>query len=112
MTPRARGFRSTSRRGRRTLRDPRSRSPMTAPPASALPPTADGLPPRGTVALLALAAGATVANLYYSQPLLADVARDLHTGPTRVSAVITATQSGYAAGLLLLVPLGDRLERR
>ena len=69
------------------------------------------LTPRLT-GLLAVAAGATVANLYYSQPLLADIARSLHATAAAVSAVPTATQLGYASGLLLLVPLGDSLERR
>ena len=64
------------------------------------------------VGLLAIAAGATVANLYYSQPLLVEIASDLGVQPAKVSIVPTATQLGYAAGLLLLVPLGDSLERR
>lgn len=68
--------------------------------------------PARLVALLAFAAGATVANLYYSQPLLAKIASDFHVSSAAVSIISTATQLGYAAGLLLLVPLGDALERR
>ncbi|BBP03401.1 MFS transporter [Sulfuriferula plumbiphila] len=64
------------------------------------------------VGLLAVAAGATVANLYYSQPLLVAIAADIGVRPAAVSVVPTATQLGYAAGLLLLVPLGDSMERR
>lgn len=69
-------------------------------------------PPAALVFLLAVAAGATVANIYYCQPLLEAIAADFHVGHGAASAVATATQLGYAAGLLLLVPLGDRRERK
>ncbi|AHG88528.1 major facilitator superfamily MFS_1 [Gemmatirosa kalamazoonensis] len=62
--------------------------------------------------LLALAAGLSVANLYYNQPLLPDIARTFGVSAARVSAVATSTQVGYAVGLLLFVPLGDLVERR
>jgi len=64
------------------------------------------------ILLLAFAAGATVANLYYSQPLLAEIASELGVSAGAASAISTATQLGYAAGLLFLVPLGDAVERR
>ena len=53
-----------------------------------------------------------VANLYYAQPVLHQVARSFHSGPGPTSSIITATQIGYAAGLLLVVPLGDLHPRR
>lgn len=68
--------------------------------------------PRRCIALLAFAGGATVANLYYSQPLLAKIGAELHVRAGAVAVVSTATQLGYAVGLLLLVPLGDAVERR
>jgi len=64
------------------------------------------------VALLAFACGAAVANLYYAQPLLAAIADDLHVGPGTAALLVTASQIGYAAGLLGVLPLGDLLERR
>jgi predicted MFS family arabinose efflux permease len=67
---------------------------------------------RGLVVLIAVATGAIVANLYYAQPLLHEVSRTFHSGPGPTSGVITATQIGYAAGLLLIVPLGDLHPRR
>ncbi|HEX4219690.1 MAG TPA: MFS transporter [Acidimicrobiales bacterium] len=64
------------------------------------------------VLLMAVATGAVVANLYYAQPLLDQVSRSLHVGSAGASTVVTATQIGYAAGLLLIVPLGDFRPRR
>ncbi len=64
------------------------------------------------VALMAVATGAVVANLYYAQPVLHQVARDFHSSPGPAALIITCTQVGYAAGLLLVVPLGDLHPRR
>ena len=62
--------------------------------------------------LFAVAGGAAVGNLYWAQPLLDFIARDLHTGIGAAGWLVTATQLGYAAGVLLIVPLGDVLDRR
>jgi predicted MFS family arabinose efflux permease len=62
--------------------------------------------------LFAVAGGAAVGNLYWAQPLLDLIARDLHASPTTAGLLVTATQIGYAAGILLIVPLGDVLDRR
>lgn len=61
---------------------------------------------------MAIASGATVANLYYNQPLLAVIAQDFNASTHEVSLIPTLTQIGYATGILLFVPLGDRMERR
>ncbi len=68
--------------------------------------------PRLLVLLMAVSSGAVVANLYYNQPLLAAIARDLQVPEIRVGLIPTLTQAGYGLGLLLVVPLGDRAERR
>lgn len=62
--------------------------------------------------IMAIACGLTVANLYYNQPLLALIARDFNASAQDVSFIPTLTQVGYALGILLLVPLGDLVERR
>lgn len=67
---------------------------------------------RGTLWLMTIATGMIVANNYYNQPLLGLMARDFGVAESRISNIAMLTQIGYAMGLLLLVPLGDRLKRR
>ena len=62
--------------------------------------------------LLAGGTGLTVAALYYSQPTLGVLAGDLNASPRDIGWIPTLTQLGYALGLLLLAPLGDRFDRR
>jgi MFS family permease len=62
--------------------------------------------------LLAAGTGLSVASLYYSQPTLGILAGDLHADARTVGWIPTLTQLGYALGLLLLAPLGDRFDRR
>ncbi|MCE9668540.1 MFS transporter [Myxococcus stipitatus] len=66
----------------------------------------------GLVWLMAIACGATAANLYYNQPLLGDIGRELGAQGSALGLVPTLTQVGYAVGMLFIVPLGDSLERR
>ncbi|MET8945749.1 MFS transporter [Streptomyces sp. NPDC004542] len=68
--------------------------------------------PGWLVALLAVASGMTIANLYYAQPLLSSLSGVFHTSTATAGALITLTQVGYVIGMLFLVPLGDRLEKR
>lgn len=62
--------------------------------------------------LFAVAAGLAVGNLYWAQPLLAVISQDLGIPASQSAFLVTATQMGYALGILLIVPLGDVLERR
>ncbi|KVL61712.1 MFS transporter [Burkholderia ubonensis] len=64
------------------------------------------------VALLAACCAASVANVYYAQPLLDSIARDFAIPHAEVGGVITATQLGCALALLFVVPLGDLVNRK
>lgn len=59
-----------------------------------------------------MASGASVATIYYNQPLLLEISRTFHVSSSRAGTVAVATQVGYAAGILVFVPLGDVAERR
>jgi predicted MFS family arabinose efflux permease len=94
----------------------------TSPPAAPEPAGPQAAPPDGqplsgrglrlVMLLLALACGASVANLYYAQPLLPLIERSFAIGGGTAALVVTVTQVGYAAGLAFLLPLGDLLENR
>ncbi|MEU3183904.1 MFS transporter [Streptomyces sp. NPDC006923] len=89
-----------------------SASPDVRAPQRAATAEAPHGVPGWLVALLAVASGMTVANLYYAQPLLSSLSGVFHTSTATVGALITVTQVGYVIGMVFLVPLGDRLEKR
>lgn len=65
-----------------------------------------------SIGLLAFASAIAVANIYYNQPMLADMGRAVGARPDQVGLVATATQVGYAIGMPLFIPLGDIVDRR
>ncbi|WP_026452332.1 MFS transporter [Aequorivita capsosiphonis] len=62
-----------------------------------------------TLYLMSISAGLIVANLYYNQPLLHQIAVDYDVSEAAVSNVALSTQLGYAFGLLFIIPLGDKI---
>ncbi|AIQ74648.1 MFS transporter permease [Paenibacillus odorifer] len=64
------------------------------------------------ILILAIASGLSVANMYYNQPLLAEIGRTFNASSNSVGYVSMLTQIGYALGMLFFVPLGDIRERR
>ena len=67
---------------------------------------------RSMIWLMATAVGVIVANIYYAQPLLADIAHSFGLTVTQAGAIAMLSQVGTAAGMFLFVPLGDKYERR
>jgi len=94
--------------------EPPSSLPMPAPEQPLAPRPVPARQPlrRATVLIMAVATGAAVANNYFAQPLLPVIGRDLHLSPGTAGLIVTVAQLAYAAGLLLILPLGDLLERR
>ena len=66
----------------------------------------------GLVVLFAVATGLSVANNYLAQPLLDTIRLEFGVSTDVAGLIVTAAQLGYAAGLVLLLPLGDLFERR
>ncbi|KAJ7198088.1 major facilitator superfamily domain-containing protein [Mycena pura] len=54
----------------------------------------------------------TVANLYWSQPLLIQLSQAFDVSYSKISEVPTLLQAGYAVGVVLISPLGDLIRRR
>ncbi|MBO1332915.1 MFS transporter [Streptomyces sp. VRA16 Mangrove soil] len=69
-------------------------------------------PRRALLLLMAVATGLSCAGNYVAQPLLDLIAQDLHLGSVLAGLIVTASQAGYALGLMLLIPLGDVVDRR
>ena len=67
---------------------------------------------RWIIFVMALGAGFSVAAIYYAQPLLPLMGQDLALSITGMGLIPTLTQAGYALGILFLLPLGDRYDRR
>jgi predicted MFS family arabinose efflux permease len=67
---------------------------------------------KGDTAFMAACAGLIVANIYYCQPLIVLISKEWGLHESVAGRVTYLTQIGYALGLLLIVPLGDILERR
>lgn len=67
---------------------------------------------RSLTLLFAAASGLAVANAYFAHPLLDVIADDLSLPRATIGFVVGATQLGYGLGLVLLVPVGDLVDRR
>ncbi len=76
------------------------------------PPTSGVHLSRALLWSMTVASAVAVANLYYNQPMLADMMRTFHVSPHEIGLVATFTQVGYALGMPVFIPLGDFVERR
>ncbi len=68
--------------------------------------------PRSILFAMAVIGGLTVANLYYNQPLLEAMRQTLGGTELQANLITFITQLGYASGLILVVPLADKVSRR
>jgi predicted MFS family arabinose efflux permease len=89
---------------------------MTQTPGTVLDRDAESHRPEGIstglTLLLATSCGLIVAGLYFSQPLIQLIGPQLGFAPWTAGLIVTLTQLGYGAGLLLVTPLGDMVENR
>ncbi|MEV4855050.1 MFS transporter [Pantoea agglomerans] len=85
----------------------KARDPEADSPPSAIPVLSSRM-----IFLFSLTSALAVANVYSAQPLLESIAASLQVSTGTIGTVVTATQSGYALGLIFLVPLGDCVNRK
>lgn len=67
---------------------------------------------RGKIIMMAIIAGAVITNIYCTQSILPLIASGFGVDLTAVDIVAGAALLGFATGLALLLPLGDRFDRR
>jgi predicted MFS family arabinose efflux permease len=67
---------------------------------------------RGLILLMAITSGIAVANIYYIQPLLEQIAATYDVSQASAGLLATLTQVGYALGLFLILPIADLVERK
>jgi len=65
-----------------------------------------------TLWTMTIATCLVVANIYYNQPLLVDIAKTFHISKGAAGFISTVTQLGYAAGMLFIVPMADMVKRK
>lgn len=64
------------------------------------------------IVIMSVTAGICVANIYYSQPILAEIAKSLGTDVKSAGFISVLSQAGYGLGLLFITPLGDKFDRK
>ncbi len=62
--------------------------------------------------IMAIAAGVCVANIYYNQPILSNIAASLNVPESKTGLIAVLTQAGYGLGLFFITPLGDKISRK
>ena len=85
---------------------------MSAQSSTAENPHAPAIASRGKILMMAIIASAVITNIYCTQPILPLIAAGFDVDLTQVDLVAGSALLGFAAGLALLLPLGDRFDRR
>lgn len=65
-----------------------------------------------TLWIMTIATGLVVANIYYNQPLLGQIAQTFNVSNGVAGRISMVTQLGYAAGMFFIAPLADMFERK
>ncbi|MBO9202837.1 MULTISPECIES: MFS transporter [Niastella] len=64
------------------------------------------------IPLMAVSAGIIIANIYYNQPILKDIAVSINVSEAAIGKISMLTQLGFGVGMFFLLPLGDKLNRK
>lgn len=64
------------------------------------------------VLIMAIASGVCVANVYYNQPILQDIASSFRVSEGEAGSISVLTQVGYGLGIFFLIPLGDKINKK
>jgi predicted MFS family arabinose efflux permease len=64
------------------------------------------------IGIMSAAAGICVANIYYNQPILKDIAHNFNVDESSAGIISVLAQAGYGLGLFFITPLGDRVNRK
>ena len=64
------------------------------------------------IGVMSIAAGVCVANIYYNQPILKDIAHNFNIPESRAGIISVLAQAGYGLGLFFLTPMGDKTDRK
>jgi predicted MFS family arabinose efflux permease len=64
------------------------------------------------IGVMSVTAGICVANIYYNQPILNEIAATFHASASRVGIMSVLAQAGYGLGLFFITPLGDKANRK
>jgi len=67
---------------------------------------------RGLILMLAITCGLCAGSNYFNQPLIYSISESLSVSAEQAAFTIVISQLSYAAGLFVLVPLGDLFEKR
>jgi len=65
-----------------------------------------------TLWVMTVATAVIVANLYYNQPLLNEIANTFHVSEGKAGQIAMLTQVGYAVGMFFVVPMADMFKRK
>lgn len=67
---------------------------------------------RFQVILMSIAAGVSVANIYYNQPILKEISASFSIDETSAGLISILSQIGYGLGLFFITPLGDKINKK